>query len=472
MIPPYEPAPPDRYCRLFAPTNPTFDLEVMEKLGASMESAQTRIPPERLRHPLPAGYTYFGQFLDHDLTLEETPLAEATRFASIPATTVNAADARFNLNHLYGAGPGSVRHGSLYETDGCSFRLGTVRTKEGETFDLPLGKEGEPASAESRNTENLILRQFCVIFLKLHNLAVQELPATLDPLERFQRARNRVCWQYQWLLREDFLYQLVTHDVYDQVVTRGQHKIDWPRKGFAIPVEFSQAAFRFGHSMVRERYTLNPENRKVELRVIFDPALGEQPLAPALALDWARFLDTSESSLTGRTRVPAMAIDTTMVPPLFHLPPEKVHHLHEPDAPDLPKALAVRTLQRSASTRLATGEEVAHALGFVPLRQRKLEGGEEAWAKLDELGLSGRTPLWFYVLLEGEMECGGVSLGTVGSQLVAEVIDGCLRSDPASYLSCFGSDWEPAPWKMPDGTMRPARRLLDLARVTGLAADS
>ena len=434
-----------------------------------MEATETRIPPEQLRHPLPAAYTYFGQLVDHDLTLDETPLAEATRFASIPVTTANAADGRLNLNHLYGAGPGSIRHGFLYEPDGCSFRLGSVRNAQGETFDFPLGKKG-PEVAESRNTENLILRQLCVMLLKLHNLAVAELPASLDPQERFNRAKTRVCWQYQWLVREDFLYQLVTHEVYDRVITRSQRRIDWVKKGFAIPVEFSQAAFRFGHSMAREKYSLNRDNRGVLLREIFDPRVGEQPLHLKMAIDWARFMDLSESSLTGRNRVPAMALDTTMVPPLFHLPKEKVHHFTEADAPDLPGALAVRTLQRGASTRLATGEQVARALGFTPLRERGLGGGQESWAKLDELGLTGRTPLWYYVLLEAEMECGGVCLGTVGSQLVAEVIDGCLRADPASYLSCFGREWEPAPWKRPDGTMRPIRRLLDLALVTGLVA--
>ncbi|MGI8890473.1 MAG: peroxidase family protein [Chthoniobacterales bacterium] len=468
MNPPYEPAPRDRYCRLFPSANPSFDLGIMQKLGASMEASETRIPSEQLRHPLPAGYTYFGQLVDHDLTLDETPLNLAINYASLPVATENAADGRFNLNHLYGAGPGSVQHGSLYETDGCSFRLGTVRSKSGETFDLPLGKEG-PEAAESRNTGNLILRQLCVMFLKLHNLAVQGLPATLDPWERFNRARNRVCWQYQWLVREDYLYQVITHDVYDQVVPHSRHTVDWLGKGFAMPVEFSQAAFRFGHSMVREKYTLNLDNRGVPLRAIFDPRLGDKPLDPGMAIDWARFLDMSESSLTGRNRVPAMAIDTTMVPPLFHLPREKVHHFTEADAPDLPGALAVRTLLRGASTRLATGEGVTRAMGFVPLQDRGLPGGSASWKKLDELGLKGRTPLWYYLLLEAEMECGGVCLGTVGSQLVAEVVDGCLHSDGASYLSCFGSSWQPAPWKMLDGTMKSIRRLLDLARVTGLA---
>src|SRR6266404_1122710 len=114
MQPPYEPAPLDRYCRLFPPADPPFDFGVMQALGLSMKNSKSPIPEAEQRTPLPVGYTYFGQFVDHDLTLDETPLPDAIQFASIPAQTINAADGRLNLNHLYGAGPASVRHGDLY----------------------------------------------------------------------------------------------------------------------------------------------------------------------------------------------------------------------------------------------------------------------------------------------------------------------------------------------------------------------
>ncbi len=468
MTPPAEPAPINRYARLFPPTNPPLDLDALRQLGLSMERDVTRMPPAHEGNPLPAGYTYFGQFIDHDLTLDETTFADVMAYGPTPAQTINGADGRLNLDHLYGAGPGSARHGHLYAEDGASFRLGEVRTAAGEVFDFPLGPDGV-LSAEDRNVENLILRQLCVMFLKLHNLAVQELPATLDPGVRFEQARNRVCWQYQWLVREDYLYAILANAVYLAVVAGGQRQIDWRRQGFAIPVEFSQGAFRFGHSMVRARYAVNLANPDVELLTLFTPAAAEKAIDPALAVNWNRFLDRSENTLGGRGRVPAMAIDTTMVPPLFALPGDTVHHASDPGAPALPPQLAVRTLQRSARTRVATGEEVTRAFGGTVLRDRGLAGGEFSWQKLDELGLTGRTPLWYYVLLEAELEMRGLRLGTIGSQLVAEVVDGSLQTDPASYLSCFGPNWSPPPWKLPDGGSRPIRRLLDVALVTGLA---
>lgn len=460
MIPPYEPAPIDRYCRLFPPADPTFDLEAMKILGLFMESSQTRIPDAKRRSPLAAGYTYFGQFIDHDLTLDETPFNIAVALASIPAQTINGADGRLNLNQIYGEGPGSVRHGRLYAEDGVSFRLGATRTGRGQEFDLPIDKEEGPLSAEERNPENIILRQLCVMFLKLHNRAVEELPTSIPAMERFQRARNRVCWQYQWLVREDFLSKVTLPKVYQEVIREGHRKIDWQSKGFSIPVEFSQAAFRFGHSMVRAAYALNRTANDVHLEDIFAGPQRFGAIDVANVVDWRMLLNSK--------RRPAMAIDTTMVPPLFHLPPEQAHHVSDLESAPLPEQLAVRTLQRGASTRLATGEQVARALGYTPLREQALAGGEASWQKLDELGLTGRTPLWYYILLEAEIEQLGASLGTVGSHLVAEVIDGCLKTDPHSYVSCFGSDWKPPAWKTPAGTTLEIRRLVDVAEVTSL----
>jgi hypothetical protein len=467
MNPPYEPAPIDRYSRLFPPLDPPFELEAMEQLGKSMERAITNITEELEGAPLPAGYTYFGQFIDHDLTLDETFLTDALAFGSIPAETRNAADGRLNLNHLYGDGPKSAKHGHLYAADGASFRLGRVKSSTRERFDLPIGRGG-PQSAEPRNNENLILRQLCGMFLKLHNQAVQELPASLDPFERFQRARNRVCWQYQYLVRKDYLPRIVTDKVFDRLVLRGRPKIDWQKKGFSIPVEFSQAAFRFGHSMVRAQYRLNSNFRDLlPLRKIFAGPQRFRSIPRAMAIDWINFLGAGPLIKS----VPAKEIDTTIVPPLFRLPSKEVHHFTRANPPLLPPQLSVRTLQRGAITRLPTGEQVAKALGYHPLHQQASGRGEKAWEMLNELGLKGRTPLWYYILLEAEVERLGAGLGRVGSELVAGVIEGCLRTDPGSYISCFKSDWKPPAWRITTtNKMRPIGDLADVAVVTGLAS--
>src|SRR2546423_14120634 len=110
-IRPFQSAPPDRYCRLFKPVHPPFDLVVMTSLGRSMASEQSKIPGPLQGRTLPAGYTYFGQFVDHDITRDDTDL-----FAASPDLTnvVNKGGGRLDLNHLYGDGPASYCHGHLY----------------------------------------------------------------------------------------------------------------------------------------------------------------------------------------------------------------------------------------------------------------------------------------------------------------------------------------------------------------------
>lgn len=438
-------------------------MEAMKELGLSMKRSTNRLTDVQRGTPPPAAYTYFGQLIAHDLTLDQTPLPRATGFASIPAETVNAADARLNLNHLYGFGPGSAQHGSLYAEDGASFRIATVQKDSRCAFDFPMGEYG-PESAEDRNLENVILRQICAMFLKLHNCAVEELSSAMDPIERFNRARNRVCWQYQWLVREDFLEKTIDEVIRRKIIRRGQHCIDWQSKGFAIPVEFSQAVFRFGHSLVRDEYFLSQYEQNVPLEHIFDGRRRFKSLDPKLAIDWERFLPVKTSN---NKPVPAMAIDTTIVTPLFHLPSDKVHHLTDFEAPPLPPQLPVRTLLRGASTRLVNGERLAQELELPTLQEKKLSGGEVSWRKLDELNLTNRTPLWYYILLEAELEQRGERLGPVGSQLVAEVIDGSLKTDLNSYLSCFSSNWKPPAWSTRSGPV-PIRHLSDLATVVGL----
>ncbi len=418
------------------------------------------IPPDRPKANLAAGHTYFGQFIDHDLTLDETPLPEALSDPVRPRDTRNRADARLSLDHLYGAGPGSARDGHLYDIDGASFLLGRVRSRlTHEPFDFPVNSD-RPQSADPRNLDNIILRQLCGLFLKLHNVAVRELSPRLAAEERFARARTRVCWQYQWLVRECYLAAVIDQSVYQEVIREGRRKIDWQGEGFSIPIEFTQAAFRFGHSMVRPEYDLNRFAQKVSLQKIFAGPERRRALDPNQAIEWKTFFDPN--------RKPAMSIDTALVLPLFQLPSELAHHVIDPFAQPLPPELPVRTLQRGAASQLATGEEVTQALGCAGLREKSFPWREEPWRELDALGLEGRTPLWYYLLLEAELEQNGRRLGTVGSYLIAETIEGALRGDPASYLSCCGTDWSPPPWKTPKGDEVFIRKLADGAAVAGL----
>jgi hypothetical protein len=386
----------------------------------------------------PVAYTYFGQFIDHDLTRDETPFPKAG--LKEPKETRNYGGGRLDLSQVYGDGPGSRRDGRLYEEDGATFRLGEVRSPiTGVRFDLPLDN-GYPIAADDRTPENLILRQLCVMFMRLHNIAVQNESGT--PKERFRSARQKVVWQYQWLVRRDFMVERILHpDVYPDVLKQENGGlIDWKNR-FSIPVEFSQAAFRFGHSMVRQSYILK-QGVQLKLEDIFSGPEQKTALLKEHAIDWSQM--TEEGGQRSR------AIDPFVVTPLFHLKDDQFHHKREATDYPLPHELPVRTLRRGAATCLPTGEQVAAALEHPCFSQPPTSPtAVYALGKLAEYGLKGRTPLWYYILLEAEVEGGGNTLGTIGSRLLGEVIEGSLRTDPSSYVSQFGSDWDPPKWCSP-----------------------
>ena len=457
----------DRYCRLFCPVEPAFDPCVMTSLGLSMKSEMTggsNLPS--LPTTLPVGFTYFGQFIDHDLTRDDTALQDAGKLS--PVETLNHGGGLLDLSHIYGDGPGSDAHGHLYGPDGASFLLDDARIN-GEQFDLRL-KGDKPQTADDRNIENIFLRQLCVVFMKLHNLAVSHPLAGDQGKDPFEVARNRVRWQYQWIVRHEYLAAVCSYSVYrdlfgDQGYEAKPQKIDWCSDGFAIPVEFSHAAFRFGHSLVRPSYIINSQSGKVPLEEILGNPEGS--ISADRLADWCSFLQH------GGKEGPelAMAFDTRIARPLFHLPADHFHHLITGYSPDLPPELPVRTLRRGAAIGLASGEEVASKLGRVPLRQTKPEGYKtDPWANLDELGLAERTPLWYYVLLEAELEQRGLKLGTVGSRLVAETIEGSLRADRDSFLSRHGPGWVPPTWTDFKGDQAEIRRLVDVTTTVGLAS--
>jgi hypothetical protein len=469
-ITPYSSTSLDHYSRLFPPLDPPSADEAMIELGLSMRNDlaanpdETRIPFGARTITLPAGFTYFGQFVDHDITRDDTDLDDASDDLG---AVVNGGGGRLDLNHLYGDGPGSDKDGQLFADDGASFRLGEARLPNGVQFDLPLNDRGEPEAADDRSAENFILRQICAIFMKLHNQAVRELPATTRPAERFARAHQRVCWQYQWIIRHEFLAQICTAQVYRQLFGDGYEAkpltIDWSTGGFSIPVEFSHAAFRFGHSMVRPSYRLNSRSPEVTLQSLLNHPVKTGSIPISQAVDWQTFFENGPGAEN------AMAIDTVVASPLFDLSAAHLHHVVIANPPPLPPELPVRTLLRGARIRLPAGESVAEKFGRGPLRGPIPKGYEkDPWSDLDRLGLTGRTPLWYYILLEAELEQQGGKLGTLGSQLVAEVIEGSLRADPESFLTVNGPTWRPPAWTSVDGSSIQVTRLIDVARVVGL----
>ncbi len=410
-----------------------------------------------------AGFTYLGQFLDHDITFDPTSsLArrqdpESIRNFRIPA---------FDLDSVYGGGPTASPH--LYDqgVDGGRTRLlteeipgsaavsidGTVRR------DLPRNSQNVALVGDPRNDENLIVSQLQLAFLRFHNLVLADVSAELGAGftadENFAEAQRIVRWHYQWLIVHQFLPTTVGQATVDDVVTNGRNFFTWRNDPF-IPVEFAVAAYRFGHSQVRPSYRANFGTSGTDLTqqffaMIFDPAaLDPDPAdlrgghrAPRRFIDWQTFFDFGD----GRAK-PNKKIDTTLSTPLFHL-------LGQP--PATPTSLASRNLLRALTMGLPSGQRVARAMALPELAPADL-------ADLKDLQLHLRTPLWFYVLREAGVTASGEHLGPVGGRIVTEVVIGLLEGDRQSYLR-QDPDWTPTYGS--NGTFT----MVDLLRVAGVVA--
>src|ERR671925_952644 len=162
---------------------------------------------------IPAGFTYLGQFIDHDLTFDKTNVMLGEKVS--PAELLQARSPSLDLDSLYGAGPTDPASAKFYEADGLHLKMGRTRAEEGlaarDGFDLPRGA-GTTARAkrraiipDPRNDENLAVAQTHLAMIRFHNRVVDTLPASVPEAKRFQRARGIVTRHYQWMLRTDYL---------------------------------------------------------------------------------------------------------------------------------------------------------------------------------------------------------------------------------------------------------------------------
>jgi hypothetical protein len=448
------------------PSVPNSDLEkALESLGRLMTD-DDRSPEGEFS----AGYTYLGQFIDHDLTFDITPLARAHPCAE---SIVNHRSARLDLDQLYGGGP--TVSPFLYQNNPSDrgkehFLIGPGR-KNGLEYDLPRNHEGIALVGDPREDENLIVAQLHVAFLKYHNCLIEELKkhtsstvpsagpagATL-----FEQARRLVTWHYQYIVAKDFLCDLVDPKVYEALGPDGPVPTGTSFGSFRIPIEFSAAAFRFGHSMVRDKYPYNTEQGEVSLNdLLFRTGVGGGAapiLPPNWIIDWGNFFQ-----FFGSAR-PSRQIDTKIASALHKLEPQTLRLFSAPPAGKPPprstpsetppeKVLPVITLWRGARMGLPTGQDAARAMGLEPLKPGDIAPDNGPHSETLRFYVFDRdTPLWYYVLKEAELpEVGkGKRLGPVGSRIVANVIMGALRADPSSYLT-VDPTWEPTlPIDAPD----------------------
>ena len=421
-----------------------------------------------------AGYTYLGQFVDHDMTFDQTTVALGESVA--PVDLLQGRSPSLDLDCLYGFGPSDPVSGEFYRDDrhlktGRTVRVGPGRLVARSEYDLPREGDDSPGNPrralipDFRNDENLAVGQTHLAMIRFHNRVVDGLPSGVPTNQRFRRARRTTTLHYQWMLRHDYLPKICDAAVVNDVFTNGRKVFEVgadPMTLPTMPVEFSVAAFRFGHSMIRGRYDWNAEfpDGNGDLFFLFDFSgtsgfLGGGPsaLPSNWIADWRRlyrFATIGRDDLKPPPREfnRARRIDTLLTPLLGSLPAGAFGGKREGFG-QLAAHLAFRNLLRASMVRLASGQEMAQKLraSGVPvttLTRRQILGAGDgatlsALTTTEKQRFASATPLWFYILREAELNNG--RLTGVGGRIVAETFHRAMEGSRNSIVRT--PDWRP-----------------------------
>ncbi|MDX8031893.1 heme peroxidase family protein [Lentzea sp. BCCO 10_0856] len=493
-----------RFSRL-GPKGPRTDEALREALALAMTPSGSQ--PDSENPAVPAGFTYLGQFVDHDLTMDrtESQLGQDVNVDELMQGRSPALD----LDSVYGRGPRDKDDQVFYAEDGVKLKMGTTSPlgpefPPFEGFDLPRrgGTAGTaadrraPLIPDARNDENLAIAQTHLAFIRFHNRVVDELALTgLTGDRLFRAAKELVVRHYQWMLRTDFLPRIIDPAIVDDVFTNGRRFFEVPGDCHGrdntptMPIEFSVASYRLGHSMIREAYQWNRVFNTTQgiagtlfLLFVFTGTAGNFDPSSAVPdlddvnrgntftlpsnwiADFRRLYDFTEAdrddlvppaefgggNLTKR-------IDSLLVDPLRQLPAGTFGG-RGTQFPEIQRNLAFRNLTRANMMELATGQQMAELFGVEPLTAEQILTGNGG-ANLDALTedqkaqLVEATPLWFYVLREAEV--GNGLMGPVGGRLTAEVFH---RAIEGSRISIVRSPY----WRPTLGPDSSTFRMVDL----------
>lgn len=402
---------------------------------------------------VPVGHIFFGQFVDHDITLDLT-----SSFARLDraADTTNFRTPTLDLDCIYGDGPEGSPYMYWHGQSGPGAPFNGVKMLTGADQpgatplmqqDLARSYNNRAIIGDPRNDENRIISQLQLGLIRFHNKVADALHAKgVHGEELFSETRRVVTWHYQWTVVNDFLRTLAGDVLIADILGCGRKLYRPEDCQFGahygaepyIPVEFSVAAYRFGHSMIPQRIQVQPGKPALE---VFGPSLGfgfTELSDPNAVVHWPQLLDLSDPTVDRADK-----LDEKLAKDLLDLPFVGAGV----------KSLATRNLLRGQAFRLPSGEKVAAAcerpqaeIDKVTARVASIAGSASPAADL-----SAGTPLWLYLLVEAgeigrETAPGsfdkGEGLGPVGGRIVAETLIGLMELDPKSYLGSNRS-WSP-----------------------------
>jgi hypothetical protein len=435
------------YTRLFPNLQPFVPpMEPLVALGMQGGPMDLGDAQPQLSQTIPAGFTYFGQFLDHNITFQ----ADATfDLGNQPSATIDFRSGRISLEHVYGLGPETQAFEYYDKEINGAFWIDPTAP-----YDVPRNAQQVAIIPDPRNDNTVITIQIHLAIMKFHNAVVNELTGAGVPAEQvFATAHQLVVWHWQWLVVHEWLPRICDATVLQDIMTNGP-KYYRPTGGpLTLPVEFTVAAYRL-HPLVLESYRLNKDFAGDLFTGLRQPFA---PLDPTQQIDWSYFFDFGDGKVQYAKRFEAKIshgfldipgpIDTPLEWPV-NVPVEAAM-----------RSIAVRNLLRARAFGLPSGQDVAELMGLTAYTQAEL-GLDNSLPGRE--GLSA-APLWYYVMKEAELQTNGATLGSVGSRIVGEVLIGLMSGDPSSYLS-VSPGWTPVLSPRHDGTFY----MTDLLTIAGV----
>lgn len=407
----------------------------------------------------PAGYTYLGQFIAHDMSFDLVSLTERRFTMENPS---NYRTPALDLDSVYGGGP--MMQPYLYEecvgnfifrfNEKSEFKKGVLRAPK------KLKEEQGPAIIpDPRNDENVVIEALHMAIMSLHNTLVKN-PNKLPehhhtPYEAFIATRKEVLKYYHWCILKDYLPRIVGYELISDILTQGRKYFKWDKKPY-IPVEFSIAAFRFGHSQVSNNYNFNKaETSRPLFRKHTSDSIPE--------IDWRYFFPDEDNPYKGNKNkkigpfIAGNILNRSFSVTMPVINDQVKDLIGEIDIPKIDEMnLAQRNLMRGYLNHLPSGQSVARIMGIEPLSVNSIGNMPPCFVD--------NTPLWYYLLFEAYKLKEGEQLGPVGGQIVAEVLIGLLESDAQSILKA-GANWNPTDHK---GQVKCDFNMTDLLKLAGV----
>jgi len=473
---------------------------MMERLAVHMMKVPWRFAQGPFNSCIPSGYTYLAQLAAHDLVSNVAPLPRPGDPASFFARDFRAG--RLILDTIYGGGPLATPQpyavAGNYYRQRYALRLGYGPLSEnsadlanGPNTNRPARDIGrvacpyltDPAGpaaacalaaaprtdallADPRNDDHVIISQLSALFHEFHNIVYAKLLANdggvtddFTAYRRFLEARKVVTVVYRRVIVEDLLRRLLEPGVYDRYKNASYPKdfLDGA-DDCRVPVEFSHAAYRFGHVMVRFSYTLNDKRKNgssietAAIEEILDRSSARRPTKLPLActwlVDWSRFFDLGDEQSLNLSRRIAPDVGGGTLPGDSYFANEENRQ----------GGLFLRDLIRGTDAGIRTVDSLIAKLPAAERARSRLlnepayrEGEIRRWLgqgtnqfSNDELdSLSRDPPLFFFVLFEAAQCQNGERLGILASTILAEVFFAAYKKT-RSELEDDGPELQPA----------------------------